>query len=109
MTLSSDLYIGHVEYDPPDSLDGEYVEIENLGEGSQDMTGWTLRDDQSNAYPFPADFILPGDATVNVWTKDGTDTATDLYWRLGDPIWGNETDTAYLQDDTGAVIDLLDW
>jgi len=98
-----------VEYNPagPD-LEGEYVLIENRGAGSQDMTGWTLWDEQSHAYLFPANFILPGGASVRVWTKSDEDTATDLYWGLDDPVWGN-SDTARLLDDTWNEVDSLEW
>ena len=99
-----------MEYSPPGSdLDGEYVLIENQGVGSQDMTGWTLGDVQSHAYFFPTDFILAGEASVRVWTKSGTDVATDLYWGLDDPVWGNSGDTASLRDHTGTVIDSFGW
>ena len=90
-------------------MEGEYVLIENRGAGSQDMTCWALYDEQSHAYFFPANFILAGGASVHVWTKSGTDTATELYWGLDDPVWGNQGDTAYLRDNTGAVIDSLAW
>lgn len=95
-----------MEYGP--DLEDEYVLIENRGAGSQDMTGWTLWDEQSHAYLFPADFILPGGASVYVWTKSGTDVvATDLYWGLDSPVWGNSDDAAYLRDNTGTVVDSL--
>lgn len=107
--LPSDLYIFEVEHSPPGpDLDNEYVLIENQGAGGQDMTGWTLRDDQGHAYFFPADFVLSGGASVRVWTGSGTDTTTDLYWGLADPVWGSQ-DTAYLYDDIGETIDWLSW
>ncbi|MEE9615616.1 MAG: lamin tail domain-containing protein [Anaerolineae bacterium] len=106
---SSDLYIAHVEYNLP--LEGEYVLIKNRGAGSQDMTGWTLWDEQSHAYLFPDNFILPAagaSASVRVWTKSDKDTATDLYWGLDNPVWGN-SDTARLLDDTRNEVDSLEW
>jgi len=98
-----------VEYNPEDSLQGEYVLIENQGASDQDMTGWTLGDDQTNTYLFPSGFILPGGASVYVWTKDDVDTATDLHWRRDDPVWDDQGGTAYLWDDTETMVDSLDW
>ncbi len=107
--IPADLHVAYVEYNPPGAdLDGEYVLIENLGAGSQDMTGWTLSDDNFNTYFFPVGFILGGEASVHVWTKGGDDTATDLYWGRGDPVWGNP-DTATLRDNAATVIDSLSW
>lgn len=99
-----------MEHSPagPD-LDKEYVLIKNREAGSQDMTGWTLRDrdDQGHAYFFPAGFILSGGASVSVWTGSGRDTTTDLYWGLANPVWGNQ-DIAYLYD-AEEMIHRLSW
>ncbi len=111
-TTPSDLRIASVEYSPAGSdLDGEYVQIENLGEGDQDMTNWLLTDDDYHYYRFPDDFVLPGGdtASVKVWTKSGSDTSDDLYWGLNDPVWGNQGDTAHLWDNDWNLIDSLTW
>ena len=85
-------------------MEGEYVRIENLGGSAAQMTGWTLSDAAAHTFTFPA-FTLDAGATVNVWTKSGTDTATDLYWGSGAAIWNNTGDTAYLRDDQGSLVD----
>ena len=69
----------------------EYVLIENKGVGSQDMTGWYLTDDDDHYYFFPKGFILPGGVSVYVWTKEGTDTDSDLYWGRTSGVWGTAT------------------
>jgi micrococcal nuclease len=98
-----------VEYNPlgPD-LDGEYALIENQGAGEQDMSGWTLSDEDWNTYFFPVGFVLPGEASIRVWTKSGTDTGTDLYWGLPDGVWGSQ-DKAYLRDNMATVVSSLSW
>jgi hypothetical protein len=68
------------------------------------MTGWTLSDAAAHIFTFPA-FTLEARATVNVWTKGGTDTSTDSYWGSGAAIWNNTGDTAYLRDDQGSLVD----
>ena len=108
--LPSDVRITHVEYNPlADPLVDEYVMIENRGFGSQDMTGWTLSDDNWNTYFFPPGFVLPGGESVLVWTTSGTDTDERLYWGRDDPVWGNQNDTAYLRDNRAAVVDSVSW
>jgi len=102
----SDVYIAHVEHTPP--LEGEYALIENRGAGNQDMTGWTLSDDDWHTYFFPAGFVLPGGASVYVWTKSGLDIESDLYWGRDSAAWGSQ-DIAYLRDNTAAVVDSLGW
>lgn len=47
----------------------EWVEITNLGGGSQDMTGWSLRSpSRSRVYNFPAGFIMAGGQKCRVYT-----------------------------------------
>jgi len=100
----ADVQITYIEYDPPgDDVQGEYVQIENLGGAAQEMTGWTLRDEANRVFTFPA-FTLPTGGTVRVWTGGGTNTATDLYWGSGTAIWNNDGDTAYLRDTGGTLI-----
>jgi competence protein ComEC len=102
----SDLHIVHVEHGP--GLDNEYALIENRGLGDQDMAGWTLSDENDNSYFFLAGFILRGGQEIYVWTGSGTDTDVDLYWGRDNGVWGS-SDTAYLRDNTGTVIDFLSW
>ena len=90
-------------------MEGEWVLIANDGEGDQDMTGWKLSDDDDHFYFFPEGFILESETEVYVWTRSGTDTDTDLYWGRSDPVWGNDGDTAYLEDDEGTLVDAWSW
>ncbi len=82
----------------------EWVEISNLGEAAQDLTGWTLKDEQEHAYAFPEGFVIEPGARVMVHTDVGNDTTTDLYWNMGNPIWNNAGDVATLMDDEGEVV-----
>ena len=84
---------------------GQRVEITNRGGDAAAMHNWTLRDGTQppQIYTFPA-FTLTGGATVTVWVKSGTNTATDLYWGLGDSsvlVWSTSGDSAILQDALG--------
>ncbi|HNR57715.1 MAG: lamin tail domain-containing protein [Methanothrix sp.] len=82
----------------------EWVEISNLGESAQDLTGWTLKDEQNHTYSFPEGFVLAAGGRVLVHTGVGDDSATDLYMNLGTPIWNNGGDLATLMDADGNVV-----
>ena len=82
----------------------EWVEIVNYGEAAQDLTGWTLQDLQEHVFDFPEGFVLEPGGVVVVHTGVGDDTATDLYWDMGSPVWNNDADVATLMDDEGNVV-----
>lgn len=97
--------ITYIEYDPPGSdLEGEFVVITNASHEPVDLTGWTLVDEgDKHTYTFPA-FTLAGGAEVKLWTKSGTDDATNLYWGARRPIWNNTGDSAILRDANGNLV-----
>jgi len=93
------------EYDPPgDDVLGEYLVIENQGTANQNMTGWKLKNDENETFRFPA-YILKAGAGVTVWTKEGVNTETDLYWGSETPIWSNHGDCATLLDRSHQLVD----
>jgi phosphatidylserine/phosphatidylglycerophosphate/cardiolipin synthase-like enzyme len=101
---TQDVQITYIEYDPPgDDVQGEYVRIENLGGSAANMTDWTLRDESNHVFIFPS-FTLAPAGTVQVWTRAGTNDASNLYWGSGSAIWNNTGDCAYLQDGSGEMI-----
>ena len=98
----ANVQITFIDYDPVVTLD-EYVKLDNQGGLVATMTNWTLCDLANNCYTFPA-FTLDVGASVNVWTKVGSDTTTDLYWGRSVAVWNNTGDTAYLRDQYGKLI-----
>ena len=76
----------------------EWVGIKNATGQSVDMTDWTLRDENKNIYFFPDNFTLSNGRTVQVWTKWGINSSTDLYWDSNEPVWNDGGDCAYLRD-----------
>jgi len=63
-----------------------------------------VTDEADHSYTFPAGFTLDAGATVTLHTGSGTDTATDLYWGAGAPIWNNAGDTITVRVSTGTVV-----
>jgi hypothetical protein len=104
-----------VQYDSPGSdtgsnrsLNGEWVKITNHASRAKVMTGWKLRDRTGYRYVFPT-FTLGAGRSVRVHTGSGTNTSTDLYWRLGTYVWNNTGDKATLKNRSGVVVDTCSW
>jgi hypothetical protein len=86
------------------TLNGEWVRLRNVTTSRRTITGWTLRDAAGHVYTFPS-FGLAAGAYVKVHTGSGSDTAADLYWGSGSPIWNNDGDAATLRNSGGTAVD----
>jgi|GEM_PF-1239714 hypothetical protein len=102
----SDVRIVYVEYA---GYQNEHVLIQNLGNADQDMTGWTLHDEDNHVYTFPDGFVLRIGLEVRVWTRSGSDTYSDLYWGQRSGIWSSSGETATLRDSQGNVVSTYTW
>ncbi|CCQ34988.1 transforming DNA uptake protein (plasmid) [Halorhabdus tiamatea SARL4B] len=87
-----------------ENLNDEYVVFENTGDEALDLSGWTVDDAADHTYTFPSGFTLDPGAQVTLHTGSGTDSATDLYWGSGSPIWNNAGDTVFVHDDEGTPV-----
>lgn len=86
------------------SLQDEWVEITNRGSSPVSLKGWKIEDEGSkHTYTFSS-YTLDSQAAVTLYTAEGEDTATELYWGSGSPVWNNDGDTAYLYDDSGNLV-----
>ncbi|EMA71762.1 nuclease [Halorubrum distributum JCM 13916] len=86
-----------------DNLDDEYIVLENTGSNSVNMDGYTLEDDANHAYTFDS-FTLGAGDSVTIYTGDGSDSDTELYWGQDAPVWNNGGDIVTVRDDNGNVI-----
>ncbi|MGE5457620.1 MAG: lamin tail domain-containing protein [Methanococcaceae archaeon] len=90
------------------NLQDEWVQISNTGSSPVSLNGWKIEDEgNKHTYTFQS-YTLNAGTTVTVFTGKGTNSATELYWQLDDPIWNNDGDTAYLYDDNGKLISKLE-
>ena len=90
------------------SLQDEWVQITNKGSSPVSLAGWKIEDEGNNhAYSFTS-FTLEPQATVTLYTGEGTDTATKLHMGSESPIWNNDGDTAYLLDGSGNPVSALE-
>lgn len=89
-------------------LQDEWVQISNTGSSPVSLNGWKIEDEgNKHTYTFQS-YTLSAGTAVTVFTGKGTNSATELYWQLDDPIWNNDGDTAYLYDDSGKLISRLE-
>jgi competence protein ComEC len=79
--------------DDRENLNDEYVVFRNDGDGTLDLSGWTVSDEAGRTYTVPDGVTLAPGATITLHTGSGTETETDLYWGSGSPIWNNGGDT----------------
>jgi micrococcal nuclease len=103
------LKIIHVEADAPGSdsenPNGEWIEIANQGNAPVQMNSYTLKDEANHIYTF-GDFTIPSGWSFRLYTGQGGDSSTELYWGYsGESVWNNDGDTAFLRDGEGALVD----
>ncbi len=67
-------------------LENEHVVLQRTGDGELDLAGWRLEDELRNTYTFPQLILFKG-GTINLNTRQGEDTVSDLFWGLPTPIW----------------------
>ncbi|SER28128.1 outer membrane protein assembly factor BamB family protein [Natrinema salaciae] len=91
------------------SVDEEHVVLANNGSSELDLGDWMIRDRESGGqvargldpFAFPTDYTLEPNATVTVWTGDGTNSETDLYWGYSVHVWNAEGDVVILETPGG--------
>jgi beta-lactamase superfamily II metal-dependent hydrolase len=104
----SDVQITYIFYDGVvyRTESDEYVEITNLGDTSQDLKGWVLKD-ISEGYPsftFPSYVLAPG-AKIRVYTNEIHPEWGGFSFGYGKAIWNNtEPDWAALYNAQGQEV-----
>lgn len=69
-------------------LGDEAVIVQNTGSSSLVLTGWMLKNNVGAAYTFPELTLYPG-GMVELHTKSGSNTASDLYWQRSASVWSS--------------------
>ena len=104
-----------IDYKPTTSPLDEWVDIKNIGGGTVDMTGWRIVSDSSTnfKYQFPDGFEIKVGQTVKVYTKSGTNGASQLYMGLtqdfcdennNNCFWKDNKDCGYLKNESRQTI-----
>ena len=85
---SAEMNVSIVGINGTGTLENETVIIQNNGNSPLVLTGWTLKNNQGSTYTFPQLTLYPG-GKVQLHTKSGSDTASDLYWQHSTPAWSS--------------------
>ena len=82
----------------------EALTLRRVGEGDLYMAGWQLFDEGGNTYTFPSspELVLYKDGGVQIYTRGGTDTATEIYWNRSAPVY-EPTELITLVDPAGNI------
>ena len=107
-TNVENVQITYIFYDGlvPNVESDEYVEITNLGDQPQDLTGCVLKDisDGYPAFTFPSYILAPGEST-RVYTNEYHTEWGGFSFEYSQAIWNNsEPDVAALYDSQGKEI-----
>ena len=87
----------------------EYIVLENTGDTAIDLGNWQIRDREDGGqvarglepFTFPSGFELGPGEQVTLWTADGSNTDTDLYWGYGVKMWRGAGDVIILKNPDG--------
>jgi len=90
------------------NLNDEYIIIENTGTDSIDINGWTIKDSGTSIYRFERYILEPG-STIYLFTGSGSVGEGKFYWGNSRPIWNNDSDTLYLRDKEGLLIEIYNY
>ena len=100
--------IGSTVYVSDLSLKDEWIKVTNKGSSPVSLSGWKIEDEgRKHTYIFPS-YTLDAGSTVTVYTKMGTNSATELYWGSSSLIWNNDGDTAAIYDNSGQLVSTLE-
>lgn len=66
----------------------EYILLRNPGESPVDLAGWRFIAEDGRSYRFPNLTLYPQGA-VNIFTRPGTDTVTELHWNSDTALWAS--------------------
>lgn len=67
----------------------EVVILRRVGEGNLRMAGWKLQGQHGNSFVFPAspELILYKGGAVQLFTRAGTDSVTEIFWNRDQAAW----------------------
>ncbi|MFB6311662.1 MAG: lamin tail domain-containing protein [Salinirussus sp.] len=86
-----------------ENLNDEFIVFENTGEQPLELAGWTISDAAGHTYVVPSGVSLDPGQMLTLYTGDGTDNATALYWGSETAIWNNDGDTVFVSNSTGQL------
>lgn len=64
----------------------ERVQLVSVAQSPVNLLGWELTDSDKHSYVFPSVTLFPAGG-IELYTKGGVNTAVELYWNLGEPVY----------------------
>ncbi len=77
----------------------EFVVLQSVC-GALNITGWTIRDESRKSYRFKEKAATG----IVIYTHEGIDNNTAIFWDSSTSIWNNDRDTLYLLDAEGRIV-----
>ena len=87
--------------DDANNLNDEYIVIENTGTSTLDVSNWSIRSSarlNAATLEIPNGVTITADEMLRVYVGTGTNTSTEVYLNLAEPIFDNTGDVVYLRD-----------
>jgi len=92
--------------DDDSNLNDEYFALQNTGEETVDLSGWTVENDRGATYQIPQGIMLSPNAVLYIHSGEGSNTSSILYWQASEPVWSNNKDIAVLRNAEGNIVDV---
>jgi hypothetical protein len=86
------------------NLNDEYFTLQNTGDDTTDLSGWTVENERGVRFRFPNGVLLMPNAVLTVHSGSGSNTTSIFYWHSAEPIWNNDYDLAILRDSSGLIV-----
>ena len=97
----------HMGWKDDDHPNNEFVEItldsRFAPSGTQNLTGFSLRNNKGDVFNFPINFILHDGSPVKIFSGSGVNTSTELYWGQSHGMWNDMGDCARRVNATGGI------
>lgn len=84
-SIPGEIRLQILEVKGPGDPTAEALVLVNKG-ATISLAGWRIRDEAGNLFIFPALTLWAG-SSVTVHTREGANTATDLYWGRTEAVW----------------------
>ena len=86
------------------NLNDEYFALQNKGDQTVDLSGWTVSNERGVTYRIPSGTSLLPNAVLYIHSGDGSNSDTILYWNAIAPVWNNDGDIAFLSNREGLIV-----
>lgn len=98
---SEEIRLRVLEVKSPGDLASEALVLANEG-ATISLAGWRIQDEEGNIFTFPA-LTLWTQSIVTVHTREGANTAMDLYWGRAEAVW-RPGERGTLEDPHGQLV-----